>query len=104
MGAADDLRRLLPDAAAVFFHMRSPRPARSAAIPPIVKGRSVLLCAPTASGKTEAAVAPLYQRHVSFRRQATSVVYVAPTKALVNDVCGRLNAYFATRGMASAVA
>ena len=57
----------------------------------------MLFAAPTASGKTEAAIAPLYQRHVSFRRTDLSTVYLAPTKALVNDLYERMIAYLGTR-------
>ena len=64
-------------------------------MPLVLRGSSVLLSGPTASGKTEAAVGPLYQRHVSFRRAGLSIVYVAPTKALVNDLYERLRSYFA---------
>lgn len=51
------------------------------------------MTAPTASGKTEAAIAPLYQRHLSFKRDNLSVIYIAPTKALVNDIYYRLSNY-----------
>jgi len=63
-------------------------------MPHLLKGESVLISSPTASGKTEAAFAPMYQRHVSFGRSHLSVVYVAPTKALVNDMYERLTTYF----------
>jgi ATP-dependent helicase Lhr and Lhr-like helicase len=66
-------------------------------MPHIVKGDSVCLSSPTASGKTEAVVAPLFQRYISFRRDRLSVVYVAPTKALVNDIYSRLQDYLASR-------
>ena len=62
-------------------------------MPKIVRGESVLFAAPTASGKTEAVVAPLYQRHLTFQRNKLGVVYVSPTKALVNDLHERLMAY-----------
>jgi ATP-dependent Lhr-like helicase len=39
-------------------------PAQLVAIPPLLDGRNVILCAPTASGKTEAALAPLIERHL----------------------------------------
>jgi ATP-dependent helicase Lhr and Lhr-like helicase len=65
-------------------------------MPRLLRGASVLLSSPTASGKTEAVFAPLYQRHVSFQRGGASVVYVAPTKALVNDMQSRLSEYFAS--------
>src|SRR2546429_597451 len=84
----------MPDAWRIFFRHRTLRPIQHAVAPPLLKGVSVILSAPTASGKTEAVFAPLYQRHVSFRRSRLSLVYVAPTKALVNDMYERLIAYF----------
>ena len=87
------LMRKMPDSWPLFFHKRGPRPIQLSAIPHILNGESVFLTAPTASGKTEAAIAPLYQRHISFRREHLSVLYVAPTKALVNDIYYRLSDY-----------
>jgi ATP-dependent helicase Lhr and Lhr-like helicase len=78
----------------IFFRQRRPTPIQEAALPSLLRGQSALLSGPTASGKTEAAVAPAYQRHISFARTCVSVVYVAPTKALVNDLFQRLTAYF----------
>lgn len=93
----DRLPCMMPDAWPVFFHRRRPRLIQAAAMPAIVRGESVILSSPTASGKTEAAVAPLYQRHVSFGRKGLSVIYVAPTRALVNDLYGRLRDYLDAR-------
>jgi len=91
------LSQMMPQAWPLFFNRRKPRPIQEQSIPFILRGESVLLSGPTASGKTEAAIAPLYQRHVSFKRQLASVVYVAPTKALVNDLYQRLDSYFCAR-------
>jgi len=88
---------MMPDAWPVFFLRRSPRAIQIESMPHIVRGESILLCGPTASGKTEAVVAPLYQRHISFRRNKLSVVHIAPTKALVNDLYFRLNDYLENR-------
>jgi ATP-dependent helicase Lhr and Lhr-like helicase len=95
--AAAALARMMPDAWPVFFQRRCPWPAQVLLMPRVVKGESVLLAAPTASGKTEAAMAPLFQRHLSFRRDRLSTVYVAPTKALVNDLRARLDDYLGIR-------
>lgn len=95
--SADTLRRMMPDAFPIFFAGRTPWPAQSLVMPSVVKGRSTLLAAPTASGKTEAAIAPLYQRHISFKRERLSTIYVAPTKALANDIYERLDSYLAVR-------
>jgi ATP-dependent Lhr-like helicase len=85
--------RWMPDAWSLFFQKRGPRPIQQRAMPLILKGEPVLLTAPTASGKTEAVSAPLYQRHISFKRDHLAVLYVAPTKALVNDIYYRLSDY-----------
>jgi ATP-dependent Lhr-like helicase len=88
---------MMPDAFPVFFTGRQPYPGQAMVMPEVVRGHNVLFAAPTASGKTEAAVAPLYQRHITFRRRNLSTIYVAPTKALVNDLYERLVAYLGTR-------
>jgi len=92
-----DLARMMPDAFPIFFAGRRPYEGQALAMPELVRGRNVLFAAPTASGKTEAAITPLFQRHLSFGRQNLSTVYVAPTKALVNDLHERLVAYLGGR-------
>jgi ATP-dependent Lhr-like helicase len=91
------LRAMMPDAYPIFFAGRTPWPAQALVMPPVVRGQSAMLAAPTASGKTEAAIAPLYQRHISFKRERLSTLYIAPTKALANDIFERLEAYLGIR-------
>ncbi|MFN8467202.1 MAG: DEAD/DEAH box helicase [Caldilineaceae bacterium] len=69
-------------------------PAQIAAIAPILDGQNVILCAATASGKTEAALAPLIERHVLPQRagQQLAIVYLLPTRALIGDIANRLAA------------
>jgi len=55
----------------------------------------VLVCAPTASGKTEAALAPLIERHLfppARLQPRLTILYLLPTRALINDVEARLTA------------
>jgi len=59
------------------------------AIPKILDGKDILICSPTASGKTEAAVAPLVERLKS-NFKVWTILYVCPTRALVNDIYERL--------------
>lgn len=59
-------------------------------IPRILDGADVLVCAPTAAGKTEAACAPLVERHIERAGAPWTVLYVSPTRALVNDLYARL--------------
>jgi ATP-dependent Lhr-like helicase len=66
-----------------------------AAIPPLLDGHNVMVCAPTAGGKTEAALAPLIERHCPPVRPGSwrgglSILYLTPTRALVNDLQRRL--------------
>ena len=51
----------------------------------------VLLCASTASGKTEAAFFPILTILDEDPSQTVGVLYIAPLKALLNDQFGRLN-------------
>ncbi|MDF1658782.1 MAG: DEAD/DEAH box helicase [Verrucomicrobiales bacterium] len=77
----------------VFFGQFSElRPVQAAAIESLGAGRNVALSAGTGSGKTEAVVAPLVDR---FRVEAigediTFLLYLCPTKALINDLARRL--------------
>jgi ATP-dependent Lhr-like helicase len=69
------------------------RPLQEQAIDPILAGDDVLLIAPTASGKTEAAVFPVLSRLLAERWEGLSVLYVCPLKALLNSLAIRLQSY-----------
>ncbi len=73
------------------------------AIAPLLAGRNCVLAAPTASGKTEAALAPMLERDLQRRIKENSrrpvkqtrttrlrVLYVVPTRALSRDMARRL--------------
>jgi ATP-dependent Lhr-like helicase len=59
-------------------------------IPAILEGNNLVVISPAASGKTEAVVAPAVERLLPERRDRFSVLYVSPTRALVNDLYRRL--------------
>ncbi len=69
------------------------RPTQLAAIAPIHAGSHCLLLAPTAGGKTEAAVIPMLSRMLCESWPATSILYVCPIKALLNNLEHRLSHY-----------
>ncbi|MEP7311639.1 MAG: DEAD/DEAH box helicase [Pseudomonadota bacterium] len=69
------------------------RPTQLEAIEPIQAGRHCLLLAPTAGGKTEAAIIPILSRMVAEGWTGTSVLYVCPIKALLNNLEHRLTRY-----------
>ena len=60
------------------------------AIPSILEGRSLVVTAPTASGKTEAVAAPLAERCAGEGWPNLSVLYLVPTRALANDTLTRI--------------
>jgi ATP-dependent helicase Lhr and Lhr-like helicase len=69
---------------------RTLRPHQEQAISPILRGDHVLVQAPTAGGKTEAAVLPLLSRMLAEGWGQPSILYLCPIKALLNDLEVRL--------------
>jgi len=72
---------------------KSLRPLQEAAVRPLMAGHHVLALAPTAGGKTEAAVFPLFSRMLLESWSPLSVIYLCPIKALLNDLNKRLSLY-----------
>src|SRR5436305_431357 len=69
------------------------RALQQAAVEPITAGDDALLIAPTAGGKTEAAVFPLLTRMAEQNWTGLSVLYVCPLRALLNNLEPRLHSY-----------
>lgn len=69
------------------------RPTQLDAIGPIQRGDHALLLAPTAGGKTEAAIIPVLSRMSIEGWGGLSVLYVCPIKALLNNLEPRLSRY-----------
>lgn len=65
------------------------RDIQELAFEPIVAGRNVLLFAPTAGGKTEAALLPLLNRLHGCQQSGVKILYVAPLRALLNSLENR---------------
>ncbi len=98
-----DLRARLPRTFEAFY-ARFPRllPIQALAVAPILAGEHVLLIAPTAGGKTEAVLAPLLQRILDEDGrfvEGPAILYLVPTRALVNDLHRRLREPFARLGL-----
>jgi ATP-dependent Lhr-like helicase len=69
------------------------RPFQEEAIGPLVEGQHALLLAPTAGGKTEAAMFPLFSRMLAEEWNGLSVLYVCPLRALLNNLHPRIEHY-----------
>ncbi|MEV4493440.1 DEAD/DEAH box helicase [Micromonospora coxensis] len=101
---------MLPELDPVVVHhlvntlgWRDLRPMQRAAVAPVRGGLDALLLAPTAGGKTEAALFPLLTRMNEQRWRGTSVLYLAPLKALLNNLHPRIEQYAGWLGRRAAV-
>ncbi len=66
------------------------RPVQEQTIAPVLDGRDCIVLAPTAGGKTEAAVLPAWSRVLAERWPRCSILYICPLRALLNNQDGRL--------------
>ncbi|GAA2342617.1 DEAD/DEAH box helicase [Streptomyces cuspidosporus] len=79
------------------------RPLQQEAIAPLMDGSDAILLAPTAGGKTEAACFPVLSRMAEENWTGTSVLYVCPLKALLNNLLPRLETYTSWLGRTAAL-
>jgi ATP-dependent Lhr-like helicase len=79
------------------------RPLQDQAAGPVLDGADALLLAPTAGGKTEAAVFPLLTVMAQQHWSGLSVIYVCPLKALLNNLLPRLETYTSWLGRRAAI-
>lgn len=79
-------------------------PIQAHAIMPVLSKEDCVLVAPTASGKTEAAVAPLCENILNGpSRLGVSLLYIVPTRALSNDIEARIKGPTSTLGLVTTV-
>lgn len=79
------------------------RPLQDDAIGPVLDGHDALMLAPTAGGKTEAALFPLLTRMRVENWQGLSILYVCPLRALLNNLEPRVTAYSGWMGRRASV-
>jgi ATP-dependent helicase Lhr and Lhr-like helicase len=82
---------------------RSLRPFQEAVIPRVLAGEHLVILAPTAGGKTEAAFLPVLSRMLSEDWHGLSVLYLCPIKALLNNLELRLTRYCSLLGRRAAL-
>lgn len=92
MLSPSEVKSQIPHTWPLFFRQHGRfTPIQQQAIPPILEGRDVLAVAATASGKTEAIIAPLVERYWrSLRQSGLTILYICPTRALVRDLYERI--------------
>ena len=94
MGSDSDIVKSLGTVGTAFFgSFCELREIQRRAVPPIRLGRNVLVASATASGKTEAILAPLIARTLEEAPgevPRVRVLLIAPTRALVNDLTARV--------------
>jgi ATP-dependent helicase Lhr and Lhr-like helicase len=69
------------------------RPVQELASQALLDGHNAIVLAPTAGGKTEAAIFPLLAQLVADEPIGVGVIYIAPIKALLNNQADRLGLY-----------
>ena len=74
------------------------RPLQAASVAPVRSGADCVLIAPTAGGKTEAALFPLLSSMAQDQWRGLTVLYVTPLRALLNNLLPRVEKYAAWMG------
>ncbi len=93
MSAFDRLDPLVQHHIVNSLGWRSIRPLQESSIGPVLDGKHCLLLAPTAGGKTEAAMFPIFSRMIREEWKGTALLYITPLKALLNNLHQRLDGY-----------
>ena len=93
MAGIDRLHPHLQHAIVHDLGWRSLRPVQELTIDAVLDGCNSVVLAPTAGGKTEAAIFPLLSRILTEEIRPVAVLYVCPIRALLNNQEERLRSY-----------
>ena len=85
----------------IMRRIKTPTSIQTLAIPAILEGKNVLLIAPTASGKTEAAILPVMDMIIRkyWNVEGVKLIYINPLKALTRDLRERIEYYAQCTGL-----
>src|SRR3954466_1192016 len=103
MAAFDRLHPALQHQVVNALGWRSLRPVQALAIDAALERANLLVLAPTAGGKTEAAFFPLISEALVGSWGGPAVLYVSPIKALLNNQQARLERYYGLVGLRAGV-
>ncbi len=86
------------------FGLREPSRPQELAIPLVLRGKHLLLMAPTGTGKTEAAILPVFSLYLGREWvPGVKILYIAPLRALNRDMLARLERWGERLGIRIAV-
>jgi ATP-dependent Lhr-like helicase len=93
LAAFDRLHPHLRHAIVHDLGWKSLRPVQDLTIEAVLDGDNTIVLAPTAGGKTEAAVFPLLSRILTEEPPPVAILYVCPIRALLNNLEKRIQHY-----------
>ncbi|RJP85372.1 MAG: DEAD/DEAH box helicase [Desulfobacteraceae bacterium] len=93
MNAFERFEPRLQDAIVSRLGWSSLRPVQEFAAHALLDGNNAVILAPTAGGKTEAAIFPMLTQLMKNEPENVGLIYIAPIKALLNNQSGRIGEY-----------
>ncbi|HLP58889.1 MAG TPA: DEAD/DEAH box helicase [Candidatus Deferrimicrobium sp.] len=102
MSHADVLKKLHPGLQRIVYEKRWKKglsEIQLKAIPVILEGHNCIIEAPTAGGKTEAVFFPSLTRVASDKKNSVQILYIAPLRALLNNIEKRADEYSTVCGL-----
>lgn len=102
MSHTDVLKKLHPELQRIVYEKgwrKGLSEIQLKAIPVILEGHDCIIEAPTAGGKTEAVFFPALTRVASDKKNSVQILYIAPLRALLNNIEKRADEYSTACGL-----